>query len=300
MPLKASQPSRSSSIRSRRCFSLSSLGSRRNNPVNEATLNIPSQSSSRRPSLFSRETTRSRQSTVGPELFSWLRPSSPESAAHRHDRHSYNTVHHRAGPSEPLYAQKSHCMKPMVTASNDEPAVPTPARTNLIANSPDSLSSQDSSLWTDSTSLASSKSSTEEKRSGTQFGIAQDPAPLLGGFVPVSSSMLSNVVDARNTFQFDFDQKPVSIDSSYMRPPLESADAYANIGVALADPPSKEGQYTERINGSTRRSILEEVPPLLAKAKSCLSHDCDSHSVEGMTAYSGLWVKAKRMSFWGR
>ncbi|KAF1966950.1 hypothetical protein BU23DRAFT_307646 [Bimuria novae-zelandiae CBS 107.79] len=247
-PLNTSQPSRTSSARSRRRLSLSSLGSRRNsmtrkpqmhceilvhgygNGLNEMAINTPSQQLSRTTPFDTGVRKQSSRSTIDAETSS-LRPSTPHSTSHPSGKCSDGVTPACSRFPEPQFTPHIESTERdrglTVNFLYDGSATPS-----TISNSPDSLSSKESSFSTDSVSSASSRSSTYEEHSEAMVSPAEE-CGLLGGLVPIIASPY--IPERRSSLQFNFHEQASLADSLYT---LEPTYLHSGIGVAVSDPPS--------------------------------------------------------------
>lgn len=319
-PLKILQTSRTSSIRSRRRLSFSSIGSRRDGiqPKPQVGHEIPMHDHGNNPyepvsqtSLQSLSTvtssacsmvTRSSHSIPGPGT-SWLRPSTPEMTG----QDSYEAEYF----------------------SNYQENTPTMSRTQLkVSNSPDSLSSQDSSLWTDGASSVSSKSSTYDLEPETKLSPGEE-CGLLGGLVPVMTLSLPtypNTDLSRDSFQFDFNQQFESSETAFAQAASGATDDESNIGIALAhqplestadmssfpmkegnaqcrsqahSPPSLDEHVVERITARTRKPDFGTNPLHTPGPNVCIGRSHKDVALSDVTEDAKA-KKERRKSFWRR
>lgn len=226
-PLKVSQSSRASSVRSRRRLSLTSPGSNKNSiqlksqPHCEILvhgygngLNNPSQASSRTSPTKAGNTQCIPQPTLpmGAESeTSWLRPATPDST----------TSHARPGPLPELNLDCAIIPEPLLGSIQLEIVTNSFTASQTLSNSPESTSSQDSSLWSDGASSTSSNSSTYEGRSKPEI-IPDNESGLLGGLVSIASCTqtsakriphssqlaLPKIPPRRSSFRFSLDKWP--------------------------------------------------------------------------------------------
>lgn len=351
-PLKISQSSKAPAVRPGRRLSLSSLGSRRNsihlktqvhceilvhgygNGLNETSSQASSQPPSRIMSFNRGLTKHSSQSTLGPET-SWLRPCTPDSVLHipceRTPSHST--------PSTPLFARQTRSVewdhRPKVDPVGPESIIPNMLGPNVpVSNSPDSLSSHDGSLWTDSGSSASSKSSTHDVELEAKLSPAEESG-LLGGLVPIFGSNLPpfvNIPVGHNSFQFGFDQQPPPAQPLYSQEISGAVDEYSTIGIALTDPPSAQAietphvwmqtlpttergrdsniatsaprdanhQLPERRAGKPEKKALKTTSPIVTRDAVTPKVNVGDEVRKSAKEDEGMRKKEKRRSFWRR
>ena len=353
-PLKISQTSKTSNTRPGRRLSLPSLGSRRNsihlkpqthceilvhgygNGLNKTNLQTTSQLPSRTSSFSRRLTKQSSQSTLGPET-SWLRPSTPDSMRQTPRERTPNRTTLTTPPSTRQTKSVQWDQKPIVgSAPRPEFSISAISSTNVpVSNSPDSLSSHDSSLWTDGASSASSKSSTHDGEPDASISPAEE-CGLLGGLVPIFGPTLPLFVKAPvgcDSFQFEFDRQPPSIEPLDMQEmPGAATDDYSTIGIALADPPSVQAVETKstRIQASpaihknpslhtatsnlpamnrrltgrkarkSEKTVLEATSPILMKERPAPSDSVRNEARKDAKDDEVTKKKERRRSFWWR
>jgi hypothetical protein len=258
-PLKLSSPSRNASVRSFRRLSFGSLGSRRNsitqktpshphhqeilvpgygNGLNEAIVDPPSSTISRTGSVII--SNRSSKSVLpegaGPGT-SWLRPLTPDSAAH--SRRSSNL--------------RLHCdliVKPTVDSIETHQVVSPSAYTehSKAPGSSGSATSLDSPFWSDEASTSSKSSASGEIVDSRDCSI--ENSGLLGGFVlvhdtpmltPRRSSLPSGTAtpstpNPHGEFRFVFDDEGADLQLSSSPASMNAFSSTMDIGVALSAP----------------------------------------------------------------
>lgn len=279
-PLRISQPTRNSSVRSFRRLSFASLGSRRNsvalktpahceiivhgygNGLNSTIIGSPSapvsQLPSRRQSISIKHPACSSGSTLpegaGPDT-SWLRPSTADSSSRTEQPlHLELNCNIALEPSRTPTIDSFDMDQIISPVTADEP--PT------FPSSSDSTTSAESPFWSDGGSSTSSKSSTHddghEERLERKTSPAEDSG-LLGGLVPIDSTAITvtspkrtpkssrptspTTSNRRSEFRFSFDKQ-----TSPLRNLLEASPASVGvdsaIGIALSTPPTPSKQVS--------------------------------------------------------
>ncbi|KAF9735450.1 hypothetical protein PMIN06_006943 [Paraphaeosphaeria minitans] len=252
-PLKISQSSRTSSVRSRRRLSLPSLGSSRNsislkpqmhceilvhgygNGLNgelvdalpEVPSLVPSQHSNVDPSL----TKRSSQATIGPDT-SWLMSTTPDTTPHHCNQRQHEIRPCCIAIMDPMGMPQDEwgCMLELPLLIN-ESTNPIPSHTPPNTHSPDSTSSL---WWSGGGSSASSMSSTYDEQLEAKITSAEESG-LLGGLVPIVSSNLASppvLPVRRSSLPFRISRQRSSAEAL----PVKKSDPNSCIGVAIADP----------------------------------------------------------------
>jgi hypothetical protein len=250
-PLKISQSSRSSSVRSRRRLSMPSLGSNRNsislkpqthceilvhgygNGLNDAYVDAPPEVTSRVPpqalNVNAALTKRSSHATIVPDA-SRLKPSTPESTSHHCNQRPRDVGPCCIATMDPLRTLQDEATEwdqrmkhPLLIDGSAKLLI---RHTSLKASSPDSTSSH---WWSDGASSASSMSSTYDEQVEAKITAAEESG-LLGGLVSITSSTLAPV--RRSSVSFSFNKSPSSAEAL----PAGMSDANSGIGVAITDP----------------------------------------------------------------
>lgn len=275
-PLRISQPTRNSSIRSFRRLSFSSsMGSRRNSvqknsgPHCEIVLHaygnrlnsyvgdppikipsrvasrVPSGAPSRRQSVTKKETedssARANATRNGTEI-SWFRPATPDQSSR--NRRPPNLEIDCTVAREPSRTPiiDSFRMDEIVNSVSSDP--PRKAPSSSI-----STMSAESPFWSDVASSASSQSSTDSEPVERKTSSAEESG-LLGGLVPIDSTPVSSpkrtpkssrptspvTPNRRGEFRFSFDKQSSPFPDFFHGSPL-SPGTDSDIGVALSAPP---------------------------------------------------------------
>ncbi|KAJ4358500.1 uncharacterized protein N0V89_003084 [Didymosphaeria variabile] len=253
-PLKISQSSRPSSIRSRRRLSLPSLRSSQNsislkpqthceilvhgygNGLNDTLVDAPPEVPSRVPSrtstLNAGLTKRPSQATIGPET-SWLRPSTPEPKPRCCSQRPGEVGPCCIAIMDPLRSRQEKAvewlMYPLLI--DDFATSVTPHTPPKLTSSPDSTSSH---WWSDGASSASSLSSTYDEQIEPKVNPAEESG-LLGGLVSIviptlASSPVTPV--RRSSLPFIFNKHPSAAETL----PARTVDDHSGIGIAITAP----------------------------------------------------------------
>lgn len=199
-PLRIPQSSRTSSIRSRRRLSLSSLSPNRNgvshrqqmhneilahgygNVLNDTCIVASADIVSRTTSL----TNRASQDAMEPNT-SWLRPSTPESSPYCCNQRSQEAKPCCNMMPKPLRTRQDETICTGGLPNSDFADLTTPQTTRTPPESSSSPDSTSSHWWSDGASCASSKSSTHDEHFENKISPAEE-CGLLGGLVPIINS----------------------------------------------------------------------------------------------------------------
>ncbi|KAL5390948.1 hypothetical protein DPSP01_001445 [Paraphaeosphaeria sporulosa] len=276
-PLKISQSSRASSVRSRRRLSLPSLASSRNsisikpqmhceilvhgygNGLNDALVDAPPELPSRVPSRNSTVnpslTKRSSQATIGPDT-SWLMPTTPDTIPHHCNQRPREIRPCCIAIMDPMRTPQDEWDRWLeLPHSINDTTNSIPSHTPPKAHSPDSTSSR---WWSDGASSASSMSSTYDDQLESKIKPAEESG-LLGGLVPIASSTPASmpfVPVRRSSLPFSITRQPSSAEKS----PTQTSDPDSAIGVAISyKNPSAESGLSTSIALTTSRSSLGDA-----------------------------------------
>lgn len=327
-PLKIPQSSRPSSIRSRGRLSLASFAPKRTsallrprahceilvhgygNGLNQTEIEKFPEPPSRTLSLNSGMKKQFSQSTTELET-SRLRSKTSQLTNMYRPKSSNEKIVLRSRSQEPTSRQpiyyKDWDRKLSKKTSGDGSNTPNMLSFTCLttSDSPNSLSSQDSSLWTDGGSSASSRSSTHDGQSEATKSSAKESG-LLGGLVPIASSKSTTKSESpigRPSFQFNFNFNAEPGSPGFLSgESVEFTDFNSNIGVAIADPPA---WFTEPLLASPQTTPSIEKQPELYSAFPTI-RDTDRPAIKRAEPKAEIPVvepvrptaRKRRSSFW--